>query len=474
MSNTMKDELLSILEPVGQEHILRYFDELDDSGRQKLSSQIKSIDWPKVMKWTKEAGEGLSADALASVIPAPYKPEVPETADDKALYEKAIKRGVELLKNGKVAAFTVAGGQGTRLGYNGPKGTYPVSAVKHKSLFQIFAEGILRNQKKYGKTIPWYIMTSVINDAPTRAFFMEHNFFGLDASQVMFFTQGMLPAFDLSTGKALLESKDSLALSPNGHGGSFQALHDSGALKDMLAKGITTLSYWQVDNPMIRQFDPLFIGLHDISGSEMSSRALIKRDAKEKLGHFCLSDGKLIIIEYSDMPDSLLYRTDADGRLSFRAGSPAIHVLSTSFIKRITDGTLSLKPHRAEKKVPHLDENGTCVKPESPNALKLEFFLFDALPLANSPLILEGNREEEFAPVKNPEGQDSPDSSRAAMNARAARWMDAAGIPFPRKADGTPDATVELSPAIFGSAEDVKANAGMFPSIKAGDLVYIG
>ena len=470
----MKDELLSILKPVGQEHILRYFDELDDGGRQKLAAQIKAIDWPKVIQWTKEAGESLSQDALTTVTPAPYKPEHPEKPDDKVLYDKAIQRGINLMRNSKVAAFTVAGGQGTRLGYDGPKGTYPVSQIRHKSLFQIFAEGILRNQRKYGRTIPWYIMTSVINDTPTRAFFRDNSFFGLDKSQVMFFTQGMLPAFDLATGKALLEAKDSIALSPNGHGGSFQALHDSGALKDMLGKGITTLSYWQVDNPMIRQFDPLFLGLHDISGSEMSSRALIKRDAKEKLGHFCIDDGKLIIIEYSDMPDSLLYRTDPDGRLSFRAGSPAIHVLSTSFIKRITDGTLSLKPHRAEKKVAHLDENGVLVKPEAPNALKLEFFLFDALPLAGNPLILEGDRDEEFAPVKNPDGQDSPESSRAAMNARAARWISAAGIPFPRKADGTPAAVVELSPAVFGSAEDVKANAKLIPQINAGDEIYIG
>ncbi len=474
MPDSLKEELLSLLKPVGQEHILKYFDELDHNGRQKLADQIKSIDWPRVLQWTKEAGESVSADVIASVKPAPYKPEHPESSADKELYTKAIQRGIELLKTGKVAAFTVAGGQGTRLGYDGPKGTYPVSQVKHKSLFQLFAEGILRNQNKFGRTIPWYVMTSVINDAPTRAFFEENAFFGLDASQVKFFTQGMLPAFDLATGKALLEAKDSLALSPNGHGGSFQALHDSGALQDMLDKGITTLSYWQVDNPMIRQFDPLFLGLHDISGSEMSSRALIKRDSKEKLGHFCLNDGKLIIIEYSDMPDSLTELRDADGRLSFRAGSPAIHVLSTSFIKRITDGTLSLKPHRAEKKVAHLDENGMLVKPESPNALKLEFFLFDALPLAQNPLILEGNREEEFAPVKNPTGQDSPDSSRAAMNARAARWIEKANIPFPRHADGSPAAIVELSPAIFGSADDVIANARLIPLIKAGDEIYIG
>ncbi len=473
MSKTDKNGLLELLVPVGQEQLLRFWDNLTESEQTKLATQIQSIDWKNVCQWTKEAGKELSDEEKNAVIPAPYMTEQPAEAD-KELYARAIDAGLQLLKNGKVSAFTVAGGQGTRLGYDGPKGTYSISPLQNKSLFQLFAEGILRTQKKYRHAITWYIMTSVINDAATRAFFQENNFFGLSAEQVVFFSQAMLPAFDLKTGKALLETKSALALSPNGHGGSFQALRDSGALEDMRRKGVTTLSYWQVDNPLIRQFDPLFLGLHSITGSDMSSRALIKRDAKEKLGHFCLLDGKLTIIEYSDMPDSLLYRTDADGQLSFRAGSPAIHVLSREFIERITNGRLNLQPHRAIKKVPFVDDEGKSVKPETPNALKLEFFLFDTLPLANAPLILEGNREEEFAPVKNPDGQDSPASCRAAMIARAARWIEEAGLPFPRKADGSLDAVVELSPAIFGSAEDVRANKSLIPTIKAGDSIYIG
>ena len=473
MSKADKNELLSRLSPVGQEHLLRFWDELDAGQQAVLAAQITSIDWPTVCEWTHTTGQELSEAEKAAVAPAPYMPEIP-LAGDKPLYDKAVKTGQQLLQEGKVAAFTVAGGQGTRLGYDAPKGTYPISPILQKSLFQIFAEGILRTRAKYGRPISWYIMTSVINHDATIRFFRDHNFFGLDEADVSFFSQAMLPAFDLETGKALLETKGSLALSPNGHGGSFQALRDSGALEDLRRKGITTLSYWQVDNPLIRQFDPLFLGLHTLTHSDMSSRALIKRDAKEKLGHFCLQDGRLIIIEYSDMPDSLLYRTDPDGRLSFRAGSPAIHVLDRAFIDRITSGKLNLKPHRAIKKVPYVDAGGNAVKPESPNALKLEFFLFDALPLASNPLILEGNRDEEFAPVKNPDGQDSPASCRAAMNARAARWLETAGIPFPRKPDGSPDALVELSPALFGSAEDILANKSLIPDIKPGDRLTIG
>ena len=473
MSKTDKKSLLEILAPVGQEQLLRFWDELNDAEQAKLAAQIQSIDWKNVCQLAKNAGKELSEEEKNAVLPAPYMTEKPAETD-KPLYARAIETGLQLLRDGKVAAFTVAGGQGTRLGYDGPKGTYPVSPIKHKSLFQLFAEGILRTQRKYGKPITWYIMTSVINHDATCRFFKENNYFGLASDQVVFFSQAMLPAFDLQTGKALLESKCSLALSPNGHGGSFKALRDSGALDDMRRKGVTTLSYWQVDNPLIRQFDPLFLGLHTVTGSDMSSRALIKRDAKEKLGHFCMLDGKLTIIEYSDMPDSLLYKTDADGRLAFRAGSPAIHVLNREFIERITSGELAMPPHRAIKKVPFVNEQGESVKPETPNALKLEFFLFDALPLAHSPLILEGNRDEEFAPVKNPDGQDSPDSCRAAMNARVARWMEAAGLPFPRKADGALDATVELSPALFGSADDVRDNQSLIPPIKAGDSIYVG
>ena len=473
MSKTDKKSLLELLAPVGQEQLLRFWDELNEAEQEGLAAQIKAIDWENVCQWVESAGKELSEEDKNAVIPAPYMTETP-TETDKPLYAQAVKAGLQLLRDGKVAAFTVAGGQGTRLGYDGPKGTYPVSPIKHKSLFQLFAEGILRTQRKFGKPITWYIMTSVINHDATCRFFEENSYFGLSSEQVIFFSQAMLPAFDLHTGKALLESKCSLALSPNGHGGSFKALKDSGALEDMRRKGVTTLSYWQVDNPLIRQFDPLFLGLHTITGSDMSSRALIKRDAKEKLGHFCLLGGKLTIIEYSDMPDTLLYRTDADGRLAFRAGSPAIHVLNREFIERITSGKLDMLPHRAIKKVPFINKQGEKIKPETPNALKLEFFLFDALPLAHSPLILEGNRDEEFAPVKNPDGQDSPESCRAAMNARAARWIEAAGLPFPHKADGSLDATVELSPALFGSAEDVRENKSLLPPVKAGDSIYVG
>ena len=466
---TDKETLLKMLEPYGQAHILRYWDELNEQQREQLAGQIMEIDWPTVTRWAQEALKGESAPIpFDKLTPAPYHALVPETEEEAAFQKKAYEHGVELLKAGKVAGFTVAGGQGTRLGYNGPKGTFEVSPAANKSLFQIFAESLLRNQAKYGCKLSWYIMTSKINDAATRAFFEAKNYFGLEKEQVMMFTQATLPAFDMD-GKALLAAKDSLALSPNGHGGSFAALRDSGALADMRKKGVTILSYWQVDNPLIKTMDPLFIGMHDLTKSDMSSRALIKRDYAEKLGHFCILDDKMIIVEYSDMPVELAKLEDAPGRLAYRAGSPAMHVLSVDFIDRITSGKLEFNPHRANKKVPFVDENGTVVSPQTPNAIKLEFFLFDALPLAKNPLVLEASREEQFAPVKNSDGEDSPASCRAAYLARGRKWLRAAGVVLPEGME------VELSTKSFVDEQDVKdfVKGGHLPQLKPNSINYI-
>lgn len=473
MKSDEKKELEDLLRPYGQESVLRFWDTLTPESRRKLAAEVRSIEWSRVMDWAENGAKELTAAEKSAMAPAPYKPLKPETPGESALYARAIKTGKALLSSSAVAAFTVAGGQGTRLGYNAPKGTFPFTEIRAKSLFQVFAEDILHTEHQYACHIKWYIMTSIANHADTRNFFAKHAYFGLSPEQVMFFSQDMLPTFDLKTGAALLAAPDSLALTPNGHGGSLKALLDSGALADMRGRGITTITYWQVDNPLIRPFDPLFLGLHELTGSEMSCRALIKRDPMEKLGHFCIHNGKCCVIEYSDMPAELLTMKDEDGRLRFRAGSPAIHVISRAFIERITKGQLDIPAHIAHKKVKCLDKDGNPFTPAQPNARKLEFFIFDALPLATNPLILEGDRAEEFAPVKNAAGDDSPESSRAAMNARNARWFEAAGLLFPRKPDGTPAAVVELSPLTFGGPEDLAAKADSLPHIKPGDFIYL-
>lgn len=469
MSIERKNKLLGILENVGQTHVLRFWDSLDAAGQNKLAAQIMGVNWQQCRQWIEGALQEKHLELpFERLRPAPYQALTAESADEKAYQRKCIAHGEELLRQGKIAAFTVAGGQGSRLGFDGPKGTYVFTPLRKASLFQFFAESILRYQEIYRVVLPWYIMTSPANDDATRNFFGDNGFFGLDPANVSFFQQGTLPAFDLQ-GKALLEAPDSLALSANGHGGSFAALKDSGALADMQRRGVQTISYWQVDNPLVRLFDPLFIGMHASSGSEMSSRALVKRDPLEKLGHFCMLDNQSIIVEYSDMPEKLLYAKDNEGRLLYRAGSPAIHLLDCDFIDRLTSGSLDFQPHRALKKVPCLDEQGKLLQPESENAIKLEFFLFDALPLAKETLILEVERSEQFAPIKNAEGADSPESCRKALLERSANWVEAAGQSFPRDAKGDPAALLEISPRHYVDRDDFLSRKEVPPKLSCGE-----
>lgn len=459
------------LRQTGQVRLANHLARLEGAAKQKLASQLAALDLPMLAELAETMVRQKPTIALpADIKPAPAYPREADAAH-RELYDKALARGHELLRGGKVGAFLVAGGQGTRLGYDGPKGEFPVTPVKNKPLFQVFAEQLLAHARQAGRSIPWYIMTSDANDARTRAFFEKHAFFGYPPSDVFFFVQGMMPAFSLD-GQLLLAEKDSLALSPDGHGGSLRAIQKSGALADMKRRGVEHLSYFQVDNPIVHTIDPLFLGLHDLTGSEMSSKTIGKAHALEKVGNFAIGDGTLQVIEYSDLPESLAKQTNPDGSLTFNAGSIAIHAIRVSFIDRLTSGgRLQLIWHRAEKKVPYLDDAGTLVKPEQVNAVKLEQFVFDAIPLAKNPIVYTTDRGEEFSPVKNAEGADSPQTSRRDQVRRAARWLESVGVKVPRK-DGEPDATIEISPLYAASLEQLR---GRKPgvTIAAGQSVVI-
>lgn len=451
----MYNELMEKLGKYGQEHVLSFWGELGPDEQKKLSAQIDVIDWDYIDGLIKEYVLKKSTVAVPeNLLPAPFFPLIPANGEMQKKYNEARSRGVELLKAGKVAALTVAGGQGTRLGFDGPKGTFPISPVKKKTLFQYFAESISRISAKYGKPLHWFIMTSEMNDRETRDFFEANSFFGLMPSCVSFFTQGTMPAVGYD-GKLLLGAKSSLALSPNGHGGTLLALRLSGCLEKMKSSGIDVISYFQVDNPLAPIADPLFIGLHSLEKSEISAKMLPKTGPYEKLGNFCMVNGKLHIIEYSDMPAKLAEERKADGPLRFLAGSPAIHMISREFAEKLTaNGKLELPWHKADKKVPCIDANGNSVNPSVPNAIKLESFIFDALPMASKTMILEGARENEFAPVKNPSGVDSAESCRAMLIERDAKRLEKAGFKIPRKSDGSPDCLIELSPRSAVDDED--------------------
>jgi UDP-N-acetylglucosamine/UDP-N-acetylgalactosamine diphosphorylase len=461
------------LTSIRQQNVVRFFDKLTSEGKGKLLRQIESLDLDYLAQLADEYVKRKPAAELAHAIePVRAYPRKADAAREQ-LYKDAENRGRQLLREGKVAAFLVAGGQGTRLGYDGPKGEYAVTPIKKKPLFQVFAEQLLAWSRDSGRPIPWYIMTSDVNDAPTRAFFEKHGNFGYEPKNILFFQQGMMPAFAMN-GELLLAEKDSLALSPDGHGGSLGALKKSGALADMRSRGIEHLSYFQVDNPLAYCIDPLFLGLHDLTGSEMSSKTIPKAHALEKVGNFCVADGVVQVIEYSDLPDSLAQQTNADGSLRFNAGSIAIHALRVSFVERLNaGGHLRLPWHRAEKKVPYVDASGELVKPEKPNAIKLEQFVFDAIPLARNAIVYETDRAEEFSPVKNAEGADSPATSRRDQIRRAARWLEAAGAKVPRK-DGEPEAVLEISPLLATTEGQLRERKLSVAEIKSGEARYFG
>jgi len=455
-------EVAAELETAGQKHLLHHWPDLDESSRRQLIEQLQAIDWQQIARLVKTHVHRKPEFTLPENIePAPYYPCHP-TGELIHRYADARETGDQLIREGKVAAFTVAGGQGTRLGWDGPKGTFPATPVRKQSLFGVYAEYIQKTQQKYDSIVPWYIMTSQVNHEPTVAYFKERNYFGLDPANVMFFSQAMMPALDMQTGKALLESPDTLALSPNGHGGSLKALYTSGAIDDMKKRGVEHLSYIQVDNPLVRVIDPLFIGLHAADGSQMSSKMLPKAYGKEKLGNFCLIDGKLTVIEYSDLPDHLAEQRLPNGELRFSAGSIAIHCLRVDFVEWLNDRPegFALPFHRAEKKVPHLDlETGQYVEPRENNAVKLEMFVFDALPLCDTSIILESHRLDYFAPIKNADGEgavDCPATSRKLQIERAARWLEAVGVDVPRDDAGNVAATIELTPLAAVEPSDLR------------------
>ncbi|HMC66880.1 MAG TPA: UDPGP type 1 family protein, partial [Gemmataceae bacterium] len=374
----------------------------------------------------------------------------------------------EALRRGQIAVLLVAGGQGSRLGFDHPKGMFPIGPVSNKSLFQIHAEKVLALRRRYAAPIPFLVMTSPATHAETEAFFREHRFFGLPSDDVHFFRQGTMPALDLATGKLLMEGPGRLFLSPNGHGGTLTALAESGLLSRLRQRGIRQVFYFQVDNPLVKVADPVFLGHHTAANAEVSSKIVPKESPTDKLGNLVLVDGRCSMIEYSDLPEELARRTDQQGRLRIWAGSPAIHIFSTDFLERVTGGREMAGPrllpfHVARKKVPFVDEQGRRQEPQKENALKFEMFIFDALPLADRWTVVETSRREEFEPLKNATGRDSPETVRQAISNLAADWLERASVTVPRRPDGDAAFPLEISPLHALDAEELasKVNRGL-------------
>ena len=427
-------ELARRLEAHGQAHLLAGWSSLTAGQREAFFAQLAGVDFAELDRLYARRAEPHARLDPAAVAPVPVE-------DGAAIGPDSARVGEECLCRGEVAALVVAGGQGSRLGFDKPKGLFPVGPVSGATLFRLHAEKVLALSRRYGAPVPLLVMTSSATTADTRAYFEAEGFFGVPESQVTFFEQGTMPAIDEATGRLLLSGPGELNLSPNGHGGTLTALADTGLLSDLKAKGVKHVFYFQVDNPLVAVADPGFLGRHVETNSDASTKVVFKTTPHEKVGLLAAIGGRCGIIEYSDLPTDLAEARSPGGELLHRAGNTAIHLFSVAFLERVTQGEERLGYHVARKKVPFYDaESGTVVKPAAENALKFELFVFDALPLADRWLVVSARREDEFTPLKNATGADSPQAVRAALSDFHARRLRAAGVEV---ADGV---AVEVSP----------------------------
>src|SRR6266852_1838934 len=443
-------DILLQLRKSGQEHVLAWWNQLSESERRELVDQLQAIHFDQLRDLYRQREWAVSLPASDRIEPVPVVPMASETGT-------ARRMGEEALRKGEVAVLVVAGGQGSRLGFDHAKGMFPISTVKNKSLFQIHAEKVLAIGRRYGRPLPFLVMTSPATHGETESFFLQHDCFGLRREDVSLFCQGTLPALDMATGKLLLEKRGRIFTSPNGHGGVLTALADSGLLGWLRRQNVKNIFYFQVDNPLVNIADPVFLGHHLAAEAEVSSKIVRKEGPTDKLGNVVLIDGSCCIIEYSDLPESLGHQTDENGELRIWAGSPAIHIFNLDFLTQITQGPSRLPYHVARKKVPYLDETGKRVEPGRENALKFEMFIFDVLPMAQRWTVVETSRSEEFVPLKNATGPDSPLVVRQAISNQAAQWLEKAGVKVPRLANGDAAVPLEISPLFALDAEELAA-----------------
>ena len=423
----------------GQEHVLEYWKGLSKAERSALLAQVAAID-PKSVKACAAALRGGAAAAVDT-----SRGLAPKVAELKgAALARAVAAGERELKAGRVAALLVAGGQGSRLGYDGPKGCYSIGPVTGAPLFHFHARKILARSRRYGRPIPFYVMTSEANNAATVECFRANGYFGLDPKDVFFFTQGMWPGMT-KDGKLILDAPGHIFMSPDGHGGLLAALKRSGALDDMKRRGIKSVFFFQVDNPLVEIADPAFVGYHVLERSEYSLKLCAKRDPFEKVGMPMLVGGHYRMVEYTEMTKEQCLRKKG-GKLYYLYGSPAIHVFDRAFLAR--EAAKAMPLHLAFKKIPYM-AGGKVVKPAEPNGYKFEKFIFDILPNARRAAFLAFAQKDEFSPVKNAEGNDSPATCRADLRVKWARMLAAAGVKVP---DSMP---LEIDPAYALDAADL-------------------
>ena len=399
-----ENQLKELLCGHGQEHIYDAYLKLDNAGKEKLASQVEKVDWSMVAM----AGNESHAQERGKLEPLSAL-EVSEINANKDKFEAI---GLEAIKASKVGAVLLAGGQGTRLGSDGPKGKYNIGITKDKYIFECLINNLLEVTDKAGCFVPLYIMTSDKNNDETVAFFEEKNYFGYPKDFVKFFKQEMAPSVDFE-GKLYMESEDSLSLSPNGNGGWFYSMVVSGIINDVKSRGVEWLNIFAVDNVLQRIADPVFVGATLDSGRVSGAKVVRKAEPNEKVGVLCLEDGRPSIVEYYEMTEEIINSREANGDLSYNFGVILNYLFRVDKLEEIMDTNMPV--HVVEKKIPYMDKDGNYIKPETPNGYKFELLVLDMIHLLDNCLSFEVVRNYEFAPIKNKTGVDSVESAQALL-----------------------------------------------------------
>lgn len=392
------NEAADKLKGFGQEHVLKYFEELSGEQQEQLLTQIDRTDFTVINQAARIGKRGHIAPIRAMTID-----------EINAGRENFENIGTEAIKKGKVGAVLLAGGMGTRLGSDAPKGMYDIGISRPVYIFQRIIENLMKTVNRTGNYIQLFVMTSEKNHAATVNFFKEHNYFGYDCEYIAFFMQDMAPAADYE-GKVYMESRSSVATSPNGNGGWFLSMKKSGMLELLHKRGIEWLNVFAVDNVLQNIADPVFVGAVLTGNYAVGSKVVRKANPEEKVGVMCTEDGRPSIVEYIELSEQMRYEKNEDGDYAYNYGVILNYLFNVSRLEKIIERKLPY--HKAEKKIPHIDVNGNMVKPEEPNGYKYEQLILDMIQMMDNCLPFEVEREKEFAPIKNKTGVDSVESAR--------------------------------------------------------------
>lgn len=403
MENNLETE--QILEKYNQTNLINMMSKFSKEENNKIINQIKTIDLNKITDLYNKTKQKINVDSK-NITHISYIDKAKLTNEESNEYKKI---GEDIIKNGEYAVVTMAGGQGTRLGHKGPKGTFKVVVNnEEKYLFQIIVESLKQAEKEYNVVIPWYIMVSDENEKNTKDFLKEHKFFGYQESKVKFFAQGKMPLID-TKGQLIIDKNKLIKEASDGNGSIYNSMKKDGIIEDMKEKGIKWIFVGGVDNILLKIIDPILTGLTIKENNKIASKSVVKKDPKERVGVFCKVDGKPKVIEYTELPEEMAIQRDEKGELVFGEVNILSHLYSIEALEELAD--VNLPYHIAFKKSNYLDENQNFIEVTKPNAYKFESFIFDAFENYEDMSILRVKREEEFAPIKNATGSDSPETA---------------------------------------------------------------